>query len=295
MFNEQNIETLKKFAVYNAAIAAIPSGMVVYDYASSAFGSTVETPGTNLESSTPEVIYSGTAKDIATDKEVGKALRSNYKIRHGAMEWDKRARYYAQISDAHYIPLSEYNSRPYFRKRSFAKMPRRRYKKRKYVTKKSVKNLIKNYFPPNTVVVKSHDYGFCYAPHGNRAFCTIPFLYGGSWSGNNDNLVPKRGDLGNFFVQADANAPEPSSATFLRSTVNVNWKDYFAEFMFHNPVTEGIFVTIWTYKFNGSNDQVMYDQINNQSINKKIILIYSAMEIGLTEVLLKLILLLVLI
>lgn len=134
-------------------------------------------------------------------------------------------------------------------KGSFVKMPKyrrgrygrkKRRRSRRSVTRRGVKNMIANYVPDRRITYADYNNGFCYGGFGERGFKVIPFLYGGAF---NSNITNFPGDLKGF-------------GGYLETSTIFNWtsgkpfsiKNYHAEFMFHNPMTDIVIVTVWRIK-----------------------------------------------
>lgn len=143
------------------------------------------------------------------------------------------------------------------RRRKFghlSKMPRRRRRSSKKVTKRGVKQLIANYVPGNRAKWVEERAGTCYGLFGQRGFKINPILYGGTWGAAATTV---QSDLQNMSILASLTTPNTG-------TVNENrgfsWKNFHCRYMFHNPVTEGVIVTVWLTKLIGETVHIAGDR-----------------------------------
>lgn len=137
---------------------------------------------------------------------------------------------------------------------SFVKMRysgrrKRRFKKRKLVTRSGVRRMIANYIPPVRAQYTQCSSGYIYGPFGQRGLNVLPVFVGGEWqNGAGTNFSADLREMRSLAITT-AGGVTPA-------TNNFAWKNCYKEFMFHNPVTYGEIVTVWLIKKLSADDNV---------------------------------------
>lgn len=124
-------------------------------------------------------------------------------------------------------------------------------RRRKLTTVRSVKRLIANFIPSKRATFTSMNSGFVYGGFSQRGFGVVPINVGGSWLTAGPAGGPLKTEFNSMHELAENCNPTLRTAStnaFNRFT----WKNMWKEFLFHNPVTEGEFVTVWIFKYVGS-------------------------------------------